>query len=114
MESTGEDPYLNSVMAAASVKGFQGKLPIDENHVAATVKHFAAYGAPEAGREYNTVDISEWRFRDQYLSSYKAAIDAQAQLVMTSFNTLFGIPATGNKYLMKDILRDELTFDGGR
>lgn len=114
MESTGEDPYLNSVMAAASVKGFQGKLPIDENHVAATVKHFAAYGAPEAGRQYNTVDISEWRFRDQYLSSYKAAIDAQAQLVMTSFNTLFGIPATCNKYLMKDILRDELTFDGGR
>ena len=112
MESTGEDPYLNSVMATASVKGFQGKLPIDETHVAATVKHLAAYGAPEAGREYNTVDISEWRFRDQYLSSYKAAIDAQVKLVMTSFNTLFGKPATGNKYLMKDILRDELTFDG--
>lgn len=112
MESTGEDPYLNSIMAAASVNGFQGELPIDENHVAATVKHFAAYGAPEAGREYNTVDISEWRFRDQYLASYKAAIDAQAKLVMTSFNTLFGVPATGNKYLMKDILRNELTFDG--
>lgn len=112
MESTGEDPHLNSVMASASVKGFQGELPIDNNHVAATVKHFAGYGMPEAGREYNTVDISEWRFRDQYLSSYKAAIDAQAKLVMTSFNTLFGVPATGNKYLMKDILRDELSFDG--
>lgn len=112
MESTGEDPHLNAVMAAAAVKGFQGNLPIDDQHIAATVKHFAGYGAPEGGREYNTVDMSEWRFRDQYLASYQAAIDAQAKLVMTSFNTLFGIPATGNKYLMRDILRNELKFDG--
>lgn len=111
MESTGEDPYLNSVMAAASVRGFQGE-NLDNRHVAACVKHFAGYGAPEAGREYNTVDISEWRFREQYLPAYQAAIDAQALLVMTSFNTLFGVPATANQHLMRDILRKELKFDG--
>lgn len=112
MESTGEDPHLNAVMAAAAVKGFQGELPIDATHIAATVKHFAGYGAPEGGREYNTVDISEWRFRDQYLGAYQAAIAAQAKLVMTSFNTLFGVPATGNHYLMQTILRGELKFNG--
>lgn len=112
MESTGEDPYLNSVMAKAAVNGFQGKLPLDANHIAACVKHFAAYGAPEAGREYNTVDISEWRFREQYLPAYAAAIEAESLLVMTSFNTLFGIPATANQKLMRDILRQELDFKG--
>ncbi|MCH4057976.1 MAG: beta-glucosidase BglX [Lactobacillaceae bacterium] len=111
MESTGEDPYLNSVMADASVRGFQGD-KLDDRHVAACVKHFAAYGAPEAGREYNTVDLSEWRFKEQYLPAYQAAIDAQALLVMTSFNTLFGVPATANQHLMRDILRQELKFDG--
>lgn len=111
MESTGEDPYLNSVMADASVRGFQGT-DLDGQHVAACVKHFAAYGAPEAGREYNTVDISEWRFKEQYLPAYQAAVDAQALLVMTSFNTLFGVPATANQHLMRDILRNELQFDG--
>lgn len=112
MESTGEDPYLNSVLAEASVQGFQGALPLDNDHIAACVKHFAAYGAPEGGREYNTVDISEWRFKEQYLPSYAAAIKAQALLVMTSFNTLFGVPATGNQHLMRDILREELQFNG--
>ncbi|WP_204122870.1 glycoside hydrolase family 3 N-terminal domain-containing protein [Lacticaseibacillus mingshuiensis] len=112
MESTGEDTYLNTVLAAASVQGFQGEDPLDEEHIAACVKHFAAYGAPEAGREYNTVDISEWRFREQYLPSYAAAIKAQALLVMTSFNTLFGVPATANQHLMRDILREELDFSG--
>lgn len=112
MESTGEDPYLNSVLAKASVDGYQGDLPLDKEHIAACVKHFAAYGAPEAGREYNTVDLSEWRFREQYLPAYAAAIEAQAMLVMTSFNTLFGVPATVNQHLMRDILRDELNFDG--
>jgi beta-glucosidase len=112
MESTGEDPYLNSVMAKAAVNGFQGTLPLDQEHIAACVKHFAAYGAPEAGREYNTVDISEWRFREQYLPAYAAAIEAQALLVMTSFNTLFGVPATVNQHLMRDILRNELQFHG--
>lgn len=112
MESTGEDPHLNSVMAQAAVKGFQGDSPWDEKHLAASVKHFAAYGAPEAGREYNTVDMSEWRFREQYLPAYSAAIKAQAMLVMTSFNTLFGVPATQNQHLLRDILRDELGFHG--
>lgn len=112
MESTGEDPYLNSVLAKASVEGYQGKLPLDKEHIAACVKHFAAYGAPEAGREYNTVDISEWRFREQYLPAYTAAIEAEALLVMTSFNTLFGVPASANQHLMRDILRDELKFHG--
>ncbi|WPQ68720.1 glycoside hydrolase family 3 N-terminal domain-containing protein [Weissella paramesenteroides] len=112
MESTGEDPYLNEVMAREAVKGFQGNLPIDDSHIAATVKHFAGYGAAEAGREYNTVDMSEWQFRENYLGAYQSAIEAQAKLVMTSFNTMFGVPATGNKYLMKDILRQELEFNG--
>jgi beta-glucosidase len=114
MESTGEDPYLNSLMAESTVKGFQGENQgkIDNDHVAACVKHFAAYGAPEAGREYNTVDISEWRFREQYLLAYKRAIKANAKLVMTSFNTLFGVPATANQYLMRDVLRKELDFNG--
>ncbi|MHA3065406.1 beta-glucosidase BglX [Lacticaseibacillus saniviri] len=112
MESTGEDPYLNSVMAKAAVTGFQGLETLDQDHIAACVKHFAAYGAPEAGREYNTVDISEWRFREQYLPAYAAAIESQALLVMTSFNTLFGVPATANQRLMRQILRDELQFNG--
>ncbi|MFT8813570.1 glycoside hydrolase family 3 N-terminal domain-containing protein [Oenococcus sp.] len=112
MESTGEDPYLNSLFAKSFVDGYQGNLPVDEKHVAATVKHFAAYGAPEAGREYNTVDMSEWRFREQYLPAYQKAIESKALLVMTSFNILFGIPATGNKYLMRHILRRELGFNG--
>ena len=111
MESTGEDPYLNSVMAAASVRGFQGD-QLDDHHVAACVKHFAAYGAAEAGREYNTVDVSEWRFKEQYLPAYQAAVDAQAALVMTSFNTLFGVPASANQHLMRDILRQEMKFNG--
>lgn len=111
MESAGEDPYLNSVMAEASVKGFQGDHLSLEN-VASCVKHFAAYGAPEAGREYNTVDISEWRFREQYLPAYTKAIESQALLVMTSFNVLFGVPATANRHLMRDILRQELKFKG--
>lgn len=111
MESTGEDPYLNSVMATASVQGFQGD-SLDDHHVAACVKHFAAYGAAEAGREYNTVDVSEWRFKEQYLPAYQAAVDAQAALVMTSFNTLFGVPASANQHLMRDILRQEMAFNG--
>lgn len=112
MESTGEDPYLNALMGQAAVTGFQGNSPWDEKHIAACVKHFAGYGAPEAGREYNTVDLSEWRFCEQYLPAYSAAISAQALLVMTSFNTLFGVPATQNQHLLRDILRDELKFNG--
>ncbi|KRM88861.1 glycoside hydrolase family 3 N-terminal domain-containing protein [Liquorilactobacillus vini] len=113
MEANGEDPFLNSQLAKASVEGIQGQQKIpDAEHVAACVKHFAGYGAVEAGREYNTVDVSEWRLRDQYLSGYQAAIDAGAPLVMTAFNTFQGQPATGNYHLMRDILRRELGFQG--
>ncbi|WP_122646428.1 glycoside hydrolase family 3 N-terminal domain-containing protein [Enterococcus mediterraneensis] len=113
MESTGEDPYLNSRFAEAFVKGYQGTdLKNDFFRVAACVKHFAAYGAALAGRDYNTVDMSERTLRESYLPSYQAALEAGAKLVMTSFNTVDGIPATGNKKLFRDILRKEFGFDG--
>lgn len=112
MESTGEDPYLNSLFARAFVRGYQGKNLKDNERIAACVKHFAAYGAPEGGRDYNTVDMSERVLREYYLPSYKAALDEGCRVLMTSFNTVDGIPSSGNKYLMKDILRDEWGFDG--
>jgi beta-glucosidase len=113
VESTGEDPYLNSQFARAFVRGFQGTdLSNDLNRVAACVKHFAAYGAPEGGRDYNTVDMSERQLRESYLPAYKAALDEGCEMVMTSFNTVDGIPASGNKRLMRDLLRDEWKFDG--
>lgn len=113
-EGAGEDPYLGSKIAAARVRGFQGK----DNNLAdpltilACVKHFAAYGAPQAGRDYNTVDMSKRVFLDTYLPPYKAAIEAGAMSVMTSFNELDGIPSSGNKYLLTDLLRGELGFKG--
>ena len=103
MESTGEDTYLNSCFSAAMVEGFQGDDLTDPHHVAACVKHFAGYGAPTAGRDYNTVELSEHTFKSFYLPAYQAGIDAGAALVMTSFNTINGVPATGNKWLMRDI-----------
>lgn len=113
MESTGEDPYLNSLFARAFVRGFQGTdLTEDHDRVAACVKHFAAYGAPEGGREYNTVNMSERQLRESYLPAYKAALDEGCEMVMTAFNTVDGIPATGNRKLMRDLLRDEWGFDG--
>lgn len=117
LESTGEDPLLNGRLAAAMVKGYQGGddaegLGERTDHVAACVKHFAAYGAAMGGRDYNTVDMSERVLRDMYLPGYKAALDAGAAMVMTSFNTVDGIPSTGNKHLMRDILREEMGFDG--
>ena len=112
MESTGEDTYLNCRFAEAMVRGFQGENLKEPYRVAACIKHFAGYGAPTAGRDYNTVELSEHTLREFYLPSYKAGIDAGAALVMTSFNTINGIPATGNKWLMRDILRDEMGFDG--
>jgi beta-glucosidase len=113
MEATGEDPYLNARLAEAMVQGYQGDdLLNDTDRVAACVKHFAAYGAPVAGREYNTVNMSERQLREMYLPGYHAAINAGAKTVMTSFNTVDGIPATGNKHLLRDILRDEWGFDG--
>lgn len=113
MESTGEDPYLNARMAEAIVHGYQGDdLRGDVERLAACVKHFAGYGAPVAGREYNTVNMSERQLRDMYLPGYRAAIAAGAKTVMTAFNTVDGIPATGNRHLLRDILRGEWGFEG--
>lgn len=111
-EGAGEDPYYGSLVAAAKVRGYQGDDLADPATVLACVKHFAAYGAAEAGREYNSVDMSERMLRDVYLKPYKAGIDAGAGSVMTSFNDLNGIPATANKWLMTDILRNEWGFKG--
>ncbi|MFB9278119.1 glycoside hydrolase family 3 N-terminal domain-containing protein [Cohnella cellulosilytica] len=113
MEATGEDPYLNSEFARAFVRGFQGDdLSADTDRVAACVKHFAAYGAAEAGRDYNTVDLSDRQMREFYLPAYKVALDEGCEMVMTSFNTVDGIPATGNAKLMRKLLREEWGFDG--
>ncbi|MEK4439153.1 beta-glucosidase BglX [Paenibacillus sp. FSL K6-2862] len=114
MESPGEDTLLAKKYAESMVYGIQGQeaesIPSDK--IAACVKHFAAYGAPIAGREYNAVDMSEHMLREYYLPGYQAAIDAGAKLVMTAFNTLNGIPATGNEWLNRDLLREEMKFDG--
>ena len=113
MESTGEDPFLNSEFAKVFVRGFQGQdLKNNKESVAACVKHFAAYGAPEGGRDYNTVNMSERQLRESYLPAYKAALDEGCEMVMTAFNTVDGIPATGNKKLMRNLLRGEWEFDG--
>lgn len=112
MESPGEDPYLNGLMAAAAVRGFQGGDLKALDTVAACVKHFAAYGAAEGGRDYNTVDMSEAALRNYYLPAYKAGIDAGAELVMTSFNVYDGIPATTNSFLLRKVLREEWGFKG--
>lgn len=111
-EGAGEDPYLASLVAAARVKGFQGSDLSSPTTIAACVKHFAAYGAPEGGREYNSVDMSEHRLRSVYLPPYKAGVEAGAASIMTAFNDLNGIPVTGNKWLLRDILREEWGFEG--
>lgn len=112
MESTGEDTYLNSLMSEAVVRGLQGDDMGAPGRICACVKHFAAYGAPTAGRDYNTVELSEHTLREFYLPAYRAGIDAGAGLVMTSFNTINGIPATTNRWLMRKVLREELGFEG--
>ncbi|NOU61931.1 beta-glucosidase BglX [Marinifilum caeruleilacunae] len=116
MEGAGEDPYLGSLIASARVKGFQGistyKDLAKTNTMIACAKHFAAYGAAEAGRDYNTVDISDYRLRETYLPPFKAAVDAGVGSFMTAFNEIDGIPCTGSKYLYTDILRDEWDFKG--
>ena len=112
MESTGEDVWLNSRFAEAMVQGYQGEDLKDKYTLGACVKHFAGYGAPDGGRDYNTVQLTERTFREYYLPSYQAAVNAGAALVMTSFNTVNDIPATINKELMRKILRDEMGFEG--
>ncbi len=111
-ESAGEDPFLGSAMARAYVRGYQGTDLSDPARVAVSVKHYAAYGAAEAGRDYNTTDMSDVTLRQVYLQPYKAAVEAGAATLMSSFNSLNGVPATANRYLMTKILRDEWHFDG--
>jgi beta-glucosidase len=112
VEGAGEDPFLGSAIAAAKVQGYQGNDFSAPNKMAATVKHFAAYGAPVAGREYNTVDMSTSQLFNDYLPPYKAAVDAGAATVMSSFNSLNGVPNTANPYTLKTILRREWGFNG--
>lgn len=112
METCGEDPYLNSVMGAAQVRAFQGDDLSDTDSIASCVKHFAAYGGAEAGRDYNTVEISERLLREYYLPAYKACIDAGTTMLMPSFNSLSGVPSVANEWLMKTVLKDEWGFDG--
>ena len=112
METCGEDPYLNSVMGATQVKAFQGDDLSDPDSLATCVKHFAAYGGAEAGRDYNTVEISERLLREYYLPAYKACIDAGVAMLMPSFNTLTGVPSIANEWLMKKVLKEEWGFDG--
>lgn len=112
MEGAGEDPYLGSLIAKARVKGFQGKGLGNTDAVMACAKHFAAYGAAVGGRDYNSVDMSLRMLHEVYLPPFKAAADAGAATFMNSFNDLNGIPATGNKYLQRDLLKGEWKFKG--
>lgn len=111
-EGGGEDPYLGSEIARAMVRGYQGDDLSGNDDVMACVKHFALYGASEAGRDYNTVDMSRYRMYNDYFPPYKAAVDAGTGSVMSSFNLVDGIPATENKWLLDDVLRKQWDFDG--
>ncbi len=110
-EGNGEDPYLGSKLGAAYIRGYQGDLTRPDE-ILACVKHFALYGAAEAGRDYNTVDMSRQRMYNEYLAPYKATVDAGVATVMTSFNLVDGIPATANKWLVDDLLRKQWGFTG--
>ena len=111
MEGAGEDPYYAGLVSAARVKGFQGNLN-DNKHVLACVKHFAAYGLVEAGREYNQVDVSRVMLWNKYLPPYKAAVNAGAATVMNAFSVVDGVPASANKYLVTDVLKNKWGFKG--
>jgi beta-glucosidase len=111
-EGTGEDTWLGSKVGAAKVRGYQGDDLAADNTILACIKHFALYGAVEAGRDYNTVDMSRRRMYETYFPPYKAAVDAGAASVMSSFNEVDGVPATANKWLMTDLLRKEWGFKG--
>ena len=111
-EGSGEDVYLGSLIAAARVKGFQGDDLSKNNTIVACAKHFAAYGAAQGGRDYNTVDVSEVSLRETYLPPFKACVDAGVGTFMTAFNDLNGVPASANNYLLNEILRDEWKFKG--
>ncbi|MFV8343662.1 beta-glucosidase BglX [Flavobacterium sp. XS2P39] len=111
-EGGGEDPFLGSEIAKAMVKGYQGDDLSLPNTILACVKHYALYGAPDAGRDYNTVDMSRVRMYNEYFPPYKAAVEAGVGSVMTSFNEVDGIPASGNKWLMTEVLRNQWGFNG--
>ena len=111
-ESLGEDPYLAGAFGAALVKGFQGTSLDGASSLASCAKHYVGYGAAEAGRDYNSAWIPEGQLRDVYLPPFRAALNAGAATLMTSFNTLNGVPATGNPFLLRGILRDEWKFNG--
>jgi beta-glucosidase len=111
-EGSGEDTYLGSEIAKAMVRGYQGKDLSSNNTIMSCVKHYALYGAAEAGRDYNTTDMSRYRMYNEYLPPYKAALDAGAGSIMASFNEIDGIPATANKWLLTDVLRNEWKFKG--
>ena len=111
-ESLGEDPYLAGVLGAAMVKGFQGESLSDIHSLAACAKHFVGYGAAEGGRDYNSTNIPPFLMRNVYLHSFEEAVKAGVATIMTSFNDNDGIPSTGNKFLLKDVLRDEWKFNG--
>ena len=111
-EGAGEDAYLGASMAQAYIRGYQQNDLSLPTSVAASVKHFAAYGAAEAGREYNTTDMSESRLQQDYLPPYKAAVEAGAATIMSAFNALNGVPSSANRYLLQDVLRDRWGFDG--
>lgn len=112
MESPGEDPYLVGLVTEATVQGYQGDDPSAPGRIAACVKHFAGYGQPEGGREYNTVDMSRGVLRDFYLPGYKKGIDAGAAMVMSSYNVVDRVPASCSEYLLQQILREEWGFPG--
>ena len=111
-EGFGEDPWLGSLDAAASVRGFQGTNVADPDRVVACLKHFVGYGAAEGGRDYNTTEISEFTLRNFYLPQFKAGVDAGALTVMSAFNDLSGMPASGNRHTLTEILRGEWHFPG--
>ncbi len=111
-EGVGEDPYLGAEIAKAMVRGYQGTDLSKDNTMLACVKHFALYGASEAGRDYNTTDMSRLRMYNDYFPTYKAAVDAGVGSVMASFNEVDGLPATGNQWLMTEVLRKQWGFDG--
>ncbi len=112
MESAGEDPYLGGTMAAAQVRGFQGEQVGAPDHILASVKHFGGYGAAEGGRDYDSADISEELLYNVYLRPYKAGVDAGAATIMSAYMDLNGVPATGNTWLLQDVLRKDWGFKG--
>lgn len=112
VETSGEDAYLNGLYARAYVEGYQGEDVSGQFKIASCLKHFAAYGIAEGGRDYNTTDVSEYELRERHFPAYRAAVEAGAKMVMTSFNALNGVPSSGNKWLFEEVLRGEWNFEG--